>query len=145
MPTGLRVAGASLVLVLAAVGVGACSTSNPAVRATPVTVRNFAIDAPSTLKVGVVRFVISGRGPTMHELVVAATSDRATGLPVAADGTVDDKADSPGFHNLAEAEGIDIGDTMELSVTLEPGHYVLYCNMAGHYGAGMATDLTVTT
>ena len=141
----LRAAG--LVAAFAAVtgGLGACSSSKASTAGTTrLTVRNFAIDAPSTVKAGTVRFAIVGQGPTMHELNIAETNASRKDLPVADDGTVDDKEDSPGFHHVAEAEGIDIGDTRAMTVSLAPGHYVLYCNMPGHYGEGMATEMTVT-
>jgi uncharacterized cupredoxin-like copper-binding protein len=31
-----------------------------------------------------------------------------------------------------------------LRVLLKPGRYVLFCNMAGHFMAGMHTDLVVS-
>lgn len=35
------------------------------------------------------------------------------------------------------------GDTDEGSITLEPGDYVIYCDVSGHRGGGMEADLTV--
>jgi uncharacterized cupredoxin-like copper-binding protein len=77
----------------------------------------------------------------MHELVVAATDLPADKLPRLANGTVD--VENPGFRLLGEAEGIDMGDHAGLTVRLRPGHYVMFCNMQGHYEAGMAADVTV--
>ena len=31
-----------------------------------------------------------------------------------------------------------------LTVDLEPGHYVLFCNLPGHYRLGMRSDFEVT-
>jgi uncharacterized cupredoxin-like copper-binding protein len=35
------------------------------------------------------------------------------------------------------------GSVRELRVRLAPGHYVLICNMSGHYMGGMHTVVTV--
>lgn len=52
-------------------------------------------------------------------------------------------------HTLV-IEGIDtdefrlsVGDTDEGSIELEPGEYVLFCDIAGHRGGGMEATLTV--
>lgn len=39
---------------------------------------------------------------------------------------------------------LSVGDTDEGSITLEPGEYVFYCDVAGHRGGGMEGTLTVT-
>lgn len=39
--------------------------------------------------------------------------------------------------------GIAAGATGWTTVNLKPGRYELLCNIAGHYGAGMFTQLTV--
>ena len=43
-----------------------------------------------------------------------------------------------------EAEDIAPGTLTHLTVDLTPGRYVLVCNIAGHYSAGMRLGLTVT-
>jgi uncharacterized cupredoxin-like copper-binding protein len=79
----------------------------------------------------------------MHEFVVARTDASAASLPLAANGTVDDHNAHAGFELIAEREGIDIGAHASLTVHLRPGHYVVYCNMYGHYRAGMHAEVTV--
>jgi uncharacterized cupredoxin-like copper-binding protein len=132
----------------AAIAILAAGCSSAAAQApaggVPVIVRNFRIDAPPTVKAGDVTFDITGTGPTMHEFNIAATDLPGDQLPVAPDGTVDDTTPHAGFTHLAEREGIDIGEHKTLRVHLTPGRYVLYCNMYGHYRAGMWTTLTVT-
>lgn len=44
---------------------------------------------------------------------------------------------------VAERENIAAGATKRLSVDLEPGRYVLICNLPGHYAAGMRLALEV--
>ena len=45
--------------------------------------------------------------------------------------------------HLGEAEGLDIDDRRTLRLDLAPGHYVLYCNMEGHYLGRMHAPLEV--
>jgi uncharacterized cupredoxin-like copper-binding protein len=109
----------------------------------PIELPNFKIVGPAHVRAGLVKFVLTGVGPTMHEFNVART-DPQSALPLAPDGTVDDQVEHRGFEHLAEREGIDIGDHSSLTVQLAPGHYVLYCNMYGHYEAGMHAALVVS-
>lgn len=45
--------------------------------------------------------------------------------------------DQPGFK-------LAIGDEDEGTITLDPGTYTLYCDVAGHESAGMHAELTVS-
>jgi uncharacterized cupredoxin-like copper-binding protein len=110
-----------------------------------VTVRDFKIDVSPTVPSGLVTFVVRGTGPTMHELNVAWTDLGVRDLQVANDGLVADQKDTAHFVHLGEIEGIDIGMKKTITVRLESGkRYVFYCNMDGHYSAGMATEVTAT-
>ena len=111
---------------------------------TAVRLKNFSIDAPDSVRAGSITFVAFGEGPSMHEFNIAETSLDPTKLPLAADGTLDDQTEHAGFRHVAEAEGIDIGDHASLHVDLTPGRYVMYCNMEGHYQAGMVKAFEVT-
>jgi hypothetical protein len=122
----------------------ACSLPARAERADAVglvRLANFRIAAPRSIAHGRIRFEIMGVGPSLHELVVTRTPLAAGDLSRNPDGTVNE--DDRRVHVIEEAEGVDIGDHRDLDVTLPAGHYVLYCNMEGHYGAGMRRDLTV--
>ncbi|HYY82702.1 MAG TPA: cupredoxin domain-containing protein [Actinomycetes bacterium] len=91
---------------------------------------------------GTVRFRILNQGPSTHELNVVRTARAPGKLPLQRDGlTVNE--DAPGLDHLDEAEGLDIGDRRTMVLRLAPGHYVLYCNMEGHYLGGMHADFTV--
>ena len=117
----------------------------PTPSGTPVNVRleDFKVrqDA-AVVPAGTVRFRILNQGPTTHQLIVARTDHAPGKLPLQADGlTVNE--DAPGIDLLDEAEGLDIDDRRTLVLGLAPGHYVLYCNLEGHYLGGMYAALTV--
>jgi uncharacterized cupredoxin-like copper-binding protein len=91
---------------------------------------------------GTVRFRILNQGPTTHEFIVVRTDRAPDKLPLQRDGlTVNE--DAPGIDVLDEAEGLDIDDRQTLVLHLAPGHYVMYCNLEGHYLGGMHAALTV--
>jgi len=109
-----------------------------------VTLRDFRIGIPSkTVAAGRISFDIHNRGPSTHEFLIVRTDLRSSDLPVGPDGlTVDEE--SPELHFVKEDPDLDIGDTQALQVYLPPGHYVLYCNLEGHYLGGMHASLVVT-
>ena len=45
---------------------------------------------------------------------------------------------------MDEIEDIEGGANPTLTVDLDAGHYVVFCNLPGHYGLGMHTDLDVS-
>jgi uncharacterized cupredoxin-like copper-binding protein len=91
---------------------------------------------------GTVSFRILNQGPTTHEVIVVRTDLAPDKLPLQPDGlTVNEEA--PGIDLLDEVEGLDIDDRETLALRLAPGHYVLYCNLEGHYLGGMHEALTV--
>jgi hypothetical protein len=88
-----------------------------------------------------VRFV--NDGPETHELLLfAAPGNSADAMPMRPDGdTVDE--DSPLLRSLIDEPGTPPGGSKTVTVDLAPGHYVVLCNMSGHYMAGMWQDVTV--
>jgi uncharacterized cupredoxin-like copper-binding protein len=96
----------------------------------------------ATAPPGVVHFQLVNKGPSTHECIVVRTDRAPAQLPLQRDGlTVDEEG--PGVDHLDEAEGLDIGDRRTLTLDLAPGHYVLFCNMEGHYLGGMHAAFTV--
>jgi uncharacterized cupredoxin-like copper-binding protein len=139
----------ALALVLAALALAVPLTvarrQEPTPRGTPVNVllEDFKVrpDA-AVVPAGTVRFRILNHGPTTHQLNVIRTDRAPDKLPLQRDGlTVNDEA--PGLDHLDEAQGLDIDDRKTLVLRLAPGHYVLYCNLEGHYLGGMYAALTV--
>lgn len=88
-------------------------------------------------------------GSIDHEMVVLPLADPQTPgtRPISRDGKVDE-AGSLGEASKTDGEGtgegIVAGASGWMTVTLAPGHYELICNLAGHYAAGMFTQITVT-
>ena len=54
------------------------------------------------------------------------------------------RVDEDAAGALGEVEEIEPGVSGSLTLRLEPGQYILFCNIAGHYPMGMWTILTVT-
>ena len=97
---------------------------------------------PAVAKAGIVTFhVKNSSSDTIHEMIVMYLADPTQPLPyIAADQKVDeDKAGDKG-----EVSELDPGASGTLTVVLKPGKYLLICNVAGHYQAGMWTEFEVT-
>jgi uncharacterized cupredoxin-like copper-binding protein len=96
----------------------------------------------AAVSAGTVSFRLLGQGPTTHEFIVVRTDRPPDKLPLQRDGlTVDDEA--KGIDAVDDVGGLDIDDRETLTLDLTPGHYVLYCNLEGHYLGGMYAALTV--
>ena len=108
-----------------------------------VTVADFkiAILKPQ-LPAGHVTFKVIGAGPSAHELVLFRTDLAPAKLPTVSDGTKVNE-EGEGVEHIDEVEDVTPGTTKELAVDLQPGRYVLVCNIPGHYKLGMRTAVTV--
>ena len=135
------------IMILAFAGV-ACGGDEGGVG---VTLQEFAVvpDA-STAPAGDVTFTAENEGQETHEFVVIKTDLEATDLPIDQDaGGVDEEGE--GIEVVDELEEMSPGDSGELKVNLDSGHYVLICNIVeeedgetvSHYENGMRTDFTV--
>ncbi|MGQ7791819.1 hypothetical protein ACUN0C_05350 [Faunimonas sp. B44] len=102
----------------------------------------FGIDAePKSVRAGEVTFEIRNVSKDMiHELVVTPLRDGERSLPY--DESEQEVAEDD-LVVLGEVEDLDPGQSGTLTLRLEPGEYVLFCNIAGHYDGGMWTLLTV--
>jgi uncharacterized cupredoxin-like copper-binding protein len=117
---------------------GASATTSPPLIS--IAEKDFHITAPSTLKAGQYTMRVHNEGATDHEFIIAPTQNGT--LPLRPDGlTVDEEAfqhEEPGSLEPGAP-----GAVRDLTVDLKPGRYVLFCNMEGHYMAGMHTELVV--
>ena len=122
--------------------------SDTAGLAAPMTVYPFVDSTPA----GDVTFRVKNVGTIDHELIVLKTDTPFDQIPVADSGdppapvtTGADKVDEA--NNIAETGDPNLhpGDTRTFTAkALAPGHYVLICNLAKHYGLGMRAGFTVT-
>ena len=117
---------------------------------------------PATGQAGAITFTIKNVGQKEHEFLLIRTDMRADSLPVKDDeidvtafGPMDMEMSTPpdqssgmgGMEHPAgtagQLEGIAAGETATLTVELEPGHYVIVCNLTAHYSKGMRADFDV--
>jgi uncharacterized cupredoxin-like copper-binding protein len=117
---------------------GTTSGGNPVSQgAVAVSVKEFSLTpATSTAPAGSVTFSITNNGTIAHEFVVLKTDAPAAGV-LMENGQASEEGD------LGEAEDIAPGATKSLTLNLAAGHYVLVCNIPGHYQSGMHADFTV--
>src|SRR5665213_2755716 len=121
MPTGLAYATPGLDLTKATMGVKLSRPSAPA---------------------GVVTFKVTNTSKdTVHEMIVMYLADPTKPLPYI-DG--DKKVDENKAGDKGEVSELDPGKSGSLTVALKPGKYLLICNVAGHFAAGMWTEFEVT-
>jgi uncharacterized cupredoxin-like copper-binding protein len=128
-----------LLAVLAAVvaAVMVATTSDAASKSTKVTLSDFKVSAsPKSVSAGKVSFTAKNAGKMEHELVIIKTSTSASKLKVS-NNRVSEKG------TVGEIEDIAAGKTGKHTFNLKKGHYVLLCNIPGHYKAGMHADFTV--
>ena len=76
----------------------------------------------------------------IHEMLVAPVADTDVVLPYNAN---ENRVDEEAAKDLGEVSELDPGKSGALTLELKPGTYVLYCNIPGHFMAGMWTVLTV--
>jgi uncharacterized cupredoxin-like copper-binding protein len=81
-------------------------------------------------------FEVRNTGKVRHELVIVKTARTAKKLPVANGEVV--------HHGFKDVLPLEPGDHHRIVFgNLRPGHYVLICDLPGHYQKGMRRDFTV--
>ena len=138
----LRKALAILAVVLFVVPVlAACGGGAPAPGTINVSLTSYKI-APSstTAPAGSVTFHVKNDATDQtHEFVVVQSDKPSDQLPLDSEGNVDEDQ----INGLGEVEDVAIGESKDLTLNLAAGHYVLMCNLPGHYQQGMHLDFTV--
>lgn len=123
----------------------ACASFSPgATGGIGATEHDFAITLdPTEGTAGSTTFNIQNQGPSTHEFVVFKTDIPQDQLPLNKEGNeVDEEA--PGLTAVDEVEDIAACATETLTVDLQPGSYVMICNITSHYGLGMHAAFTVS-
>ena len=153
---GIAALATALALILAACGGGASATDQDAGAGQPATTTapgTIAVDlgegggsmfltpAVTSADAGSVTFVVTNSGVVEHEFVVLRTDLAAADLPFDA-GTNEAEEEGDGVTPVDEIGSLLPGETKTLTVDLEAGHYVLICNLTGHYQMGMRGDFT---
>ncbi len=140
---GVSAIAALAVVLPAGLSLGGCGSTRASASQPPsaaVVERDFHIQAPATLHSGAVTLRVHNEGPDQHELIIVPGT-RAS-LPLRQDGlTVDEEAveaSEPGSLGPGEP-----GSVRDLTVQLKPGRYVFFCNMEGHFMAGMHAEVEV--
>ena len=92
---------------------------------------------------GSVTISTPNQGQLVHEMVLAKTQADPSKLPTTSDGSVDEaKLESAG-QDAGEIADVSPGATKSGKFKLPPGQYVMFCNVPGHYAAGMYGTITV--
>jgi uncharacterized cupredoxin-like copper-binding protein len=111
-----------------------------------VTEEEFALHPSTThLKAGKYLFVDKNLGAIQHELVMWKTDLDVQHMPFGFEGDKNRvNEDSPDLETVLDsASDLNPGETRWITAVLEPGHYVLVCNLPGHFHRGMHVDITV--
>jgi uncharacterized cupredoxin-like copper-binding protein len=100
----------------------------------------FLTDVPDTAKAGPVTFTLTNTGTSKkHEMVVLKSDAAIDSLPVdPATNRVSEDA------SVGEVGETDPGKTGTVTLDLQPGKYILVCNVEKHYAQGMRVAFTVT-
>ena len=103
-----------------------------------------------SLPEGPIKFDIKNAGDIEHELLIVRSDIPGAELPTKDDGSVDEGAG--GVDVKHDIDDIEEGDETSRSFALDPGNYVLLCNIVedidgtetSHYARGMWTEFTIT-
>jgi uncharacterized cupredoxin-like copper-binding protein len=108
------------------------------------TQKDFSIAlSPGTASAGSVTFDITNDGPSTHEFVIFKSDLDDDQLPTDDSGNEVDE-EGQGVSHVDEEEDIAANSSATLTVDLQPGTYVVICNLPGHYKLGMHATLTVS-
>jgi uncharacterized cupredoxin-like copper-binding protein len=125
-------------LVVAAL-LNGCGSGASAATQAGVTLNSFSIKLDqASLPAGMVRFNATNAANVKHELVLLRTDAPDDKLPVSADG---EASENGKVGEIEEFAGPNV--TRSHTFALTSGHYVLICNISGHYQQGMHVGFSV--
>lgn len=132
-------AGAVLLLALGA-ALSGCAPEAVDAEVVYVDLADFTVTLDrDTVSAGTVEFIVRNDGPSLHEIEIFAGADSGDDLVVE-----NNVADTSGLELIDEVENVLVDSVTRLTVNLEPGTYLVLCNLPEHFGEGMWTTLTVT-
>jgi uncharacterized cupredoxin-like copper-binding protein len=101
-----------------------------------------AINAsPKVVPRGKIRFDVTNLASRfVHEVIIAPVADENQQLTYDA---TKNKVDEETIKTLGQVAEIEPNKSASLTLELKPGKYVLYCNLPGHFMAGMWTVVEV--
>ena len=123
----------------------ACSGDEPAATPSPdagiaTTLTDFKIKAAETeAAAGSVTFDLTNDGPSDHSFFLVHTDLAEDQLPV-----TDHVVEIGDLEVAATVDEIPFGSEDRITVDLEPGEYVMFCNFTGHYESDMHAAFSVT-
>jgi uncharacterized cupredoxin-like copper-binding protein len=109
--------------------------------ATKLAVRlsEYKIETKGDLTDAVTKLSVQNTGTVVHDIKLVRTDLAPDALPKSGADVDEGKLDI-----LAKKTDMKRRDKAELDVKLQPGSYVLFCNVSGHYQLGMHTGFKVT-
>lgn len=132
---------AALVLQFTAGLLSSLRLSPGAERSVGVSLTEFVVEpSVASISAGTVTFNVSNDGAIFHNLLVVATDLPPDGLPTN-DATF--TADESRLDVVGSTATLNPGETVELTVDLTVGNYVLICNIPTHYEIGMTVAFRV--
>jgi uncharacterized cupredoxin-like copper-binding protein len=95
-----------------------------------------------TVKAGETTFeVLNSSEDTIHEMIIARLKDLTQIFPY---NENESRVEEDRIETLGEVSELDPAARGALRLDLKPGSYLLFCNIPGHFRAGMWTVFTVT-
>jgi uncharacterized cupredoxin-like copper-binding protein len=127
------------IAAFAAIVLSACAPVSSGGEAVQIDLIDFGISAePAVVAAGSIDLAIANDGQIVHEVEIFGGAFPDQELEIS-----NSVADTTGLDLIDEVEDVLPSTTARLTVELEPGTYLVICNLPGHYAKGMSTSITV--
>ncbi len=132
------------VALVAGLAVTACGSAASGPATVLVTLGEWKVN-PNAISVpaGKVTFQVTNQGTLEHEMVLLKTDAAPNALEMSTTEQGKAEEESTDVKDVGEVDEVAAGTTKIGTFDLAPGKYVLICNVAGHYQAGMETAFVV--
>lgn len=95
---------------------------------------------PASTAAGEVTFVVTNDGTLVHNFNIVKSELDPADLPYDEENF---QVDVTQVTIIAKGDNLPVGQSEDVTAQLEPGAYVLFCNVPAHYESGMHTSFTV--